>query len=723
MLYFNKCKYILIGFCVYLISYFLLYQNFNTNESNDIYFLSENKVPIFGPYWMIIESKESCKFLASQYPSWNIFMYNPNSFQNLNNLSKTKNCMDIYQDIFLSFINDYNLFKLSKILQIFLFSIKKGAILIYHKINDVFDDIEYLKEAIRVSTQSRKWTYISKKNNLSNSTCNIFQENIKYCNIDTPAIIFYSYYSPNILSIKSNKSIDYYDINGLAYSGKIKLDLGKLSKPVYSSDSFAFLSLFYFKESEMNLLHISQKEIMTMIIELNFFEKKNLYVYFESPKKILKCKELNNGYSTNLTKLYNYIMQKEDKNNKLGDSIKENFGSQLFTKLLLWKESLNKLVESNIVKKSLKSISSNFNNNCYNITLSREYISNQKYISKNYNDICGKIHSTSILPIKVDIFNPPFEFPNVLLIIVFNKAHYEVIPILEVLYRRRFRRIVYCGPYLPNNLDKDIIFLTFDYKPVNEVDGAYNYECTIKAIEIGFKVDGYFIISDDLLLFSDISKFPLDQIWFQPITLFHTFDYKLMSQCRANECIYLPRWRWFLDYKRQVVRLLHDMQNSGYWLIERCSNNLIKFNNGAKSRIHGAYADVFYLPNKYSSEFAGLGRYFLEHHIFLEIAVPTIIICLLQNDDSDLSSNKLNYKEIKGMEIWTEKRNYPWLYWEKARNSRDYLHPTKWSHLFANNYTESIYKTISKDNHILISNWTNLLCNNLIPYMYPNAIT
>ena len=102
-------------------------------------------------------------------------------------------------------------------------------------------------------------------------------------------------------------------------------------------------------------------------------------------------------------------------------------------------------------------------------------VSNSEHSTKMFESICESKNRTR-LPLKrstnwdvtVDFNRPWFQRPNILLIVIFNKPHYDVIPQLEAIYRSYFPLMLYCGPDFPNLDDHPRLlpykfsFLTYD---------------------------------------------------------------------------------------------------------------------------------------------------------------------------------------------------------------------------------------------------------------------
>ena len=55
--------------------------------------------------------------------------------------------------------------------------------------------------------------------------------------------------------------------------------------------------------------------------------------------------------------------------------------------------------------------------------------------------------------------------------------------------------------------------------------------------------------------------------------------------------------------------------------------------SGGKHRIYFNNADFYYIPKKFKQEATDLLTVFREAEVYLEIAVPTVLMCLASNDE------------------------------------------------------------------------------------------
>ena len=300
---------------------------------------------------------------------------------------------------------------------------------------------------------------------------------------------------------------------------------------------------------------------------------------------------------------------------------------------------------------------------------------------------------------KLNFSLPWMQIADVLLIVIFNTPHYNNIPFLETMYRAIFPLMLYCGP-LP--LDRTefswvnsykLSFITFN-NPDNHTAGALNYECMNKAILMNYQVTGYLVIADDLLLLPhSLQNFNKHQMWFLPPQEVRTGEIKALRECRLGMCDYHPHWHWWEDYQQATIKALEHLEKQQHSdVFYKCYKQLIMF-NGAELRPNGAYSDIYYIPSNLQQEVLELFEHFLKHKVFVEIAVPSVINCLVGKD----------YVEpLPGKQLWDETRDTPWLYFKNAEIvGKKYLHPTKWSYI--NGGSLEMQK---------------FYCNSVIPYLF-----
>ena len=303
----------------------------------------------------------------------------------------------------------------------------------------------------------------------------------------------------------------------------------------------------------------------------------------------------------------------------------------------------------------------------------------------------------------VNLAEPWTQFSDILLIVVFNNPLYGIIPYVELIYRSFFPLIVYCGPQMIStksfpDLEKYIIsFVAYGESPEGHVPGAFSYRCVTLAMDMGYSVHGYLTVADDMIVFPHrLTFFPRHAVWYLPLKEVRIGEIRKLRECRLGMCDFFPHWNWWEEYQTQsfsVIKMLQKQQHTDY-LINRCYRQLVHL-NGGEFKLNGAYSDVFYIPSRLGADFKRLVNIFLEHEVFVEIAVPTILQCLENLED---------VHPLPGTSIWEVSRDQTWLYWTVGNViGKTYFHPTKWTYMYSQNGTAQ-HKTI--------------LCAHILPFLH-----
>jgi len=259
----------------------------------------------------------------------------------------------------------------------------------------------------------------------------------------------------------------------------------------------------------------------------------------------------------------------------------------------------------------------------------RKRLCRTQHIQKNWTDF----------GVVVNLTHPWHQYQHLLLVITFNKAHYQVIPYLELLYRSIFPHILYCGPSpldsasIPVLNGYRISFITYTEWPIHRAPGSVNYQCAIQAVRMNFAVDGFLFVSDDLLLLPvPLSRLSGDRVWFIPANEIRIGDLDSLRECHLGMCDFHPHWDWWTSYKSATIEALDKMAqlSRSSPLFYRCLA-LLRQQNGEGSsniRVNGAYSDIFYIPARLAHSFADVAEIFADVGVFLEIAVPTVLQCI-----------------------------------------------------------------------------------------------
>ncbi len=315
---------------------------------------------------------------------------------------------------------------------------------------------------------------------------------------------------------------------------------------------------------------------------------------------------------------------------------------------------------------------------------------NLQQLQKTYTETCSSIKMENIS--NINFTQPWIQFDDILLLVVFNKVHYESIPYIDTLYRPFFPYILYCGPGMPNfalpQLQRlrgfDFTFYSHKLNPPGHLVGAFNYECVSRAMRMQYPVDGYFFISDDVIFnLNKTTLLPNNHTWYVPQNLFVTFN-PTANPVAWGHSRYLP----------ETTRLLTNMkqQANSDSVVGTCYRKLVARNGG--DFVNGGLADIYYIPKRLARTFASMVDFFHQHNVWIEIAIATIITCIEEEERTE---------RIPGINRgWA--KYIPWEFFTRHTfQDLFFMHPTKWSSL-------SVQTGDPRNRH--------LCCNKVLPWMH-----
>ena len=284
-------------------------------------------------------------------------------------------------------------------------------------------------------------------------------------------------------------------------------------------------------------------------------------------------------------------------------------------------------------------------------------VANVKHSTELKNQLCQPHRARKIdrsrFGAVVNLTHPWHQFRSILLVITFNKPHYDVIPYLELLYRSLFPHILYCGPSTlntagtPSLFEYRASFITYTEWPVHRTPGSVSYQCAIQVARMNFAVDGFLFTSDDLLLLPvPLARLREDRVWFVPANEIRVGDLETLRECRLGMCDFHPHWDWWETFRSATIETLNRMKqmSRSSALFYRCLAALREQNGVGRTqiRVNGAYSDIFYLPSRIAHSFADVAEVFADSGVFLEIAVPTVLRCL---------EPLVNFQALRGKDI------------------------------------------------------------------------
>ncbi|XP_055955342.1 uncharacterized protein LOC126815882 [Patella vulgata] len=287
------------------------------------------------------------------------------------------------------------------------------------------------------------------------------------------------------------------------------------------------------------------------------------------------------------------------------------------------------------------------------------------YSSRNFTRMCTKGLGTCLKPLglqKSKVIN------NILLVIVFNRVgHYGLLEYFEKIYRTAFRNILYCGQDKRNFLEG---YNTLKYPvsyvemPLSFANGEVGYQCLHTAMLMHYDVDGYLHVGDDVLLnIWNLHNLPTDQIWFQ-----ESMRVANLSQPAVPDVWKNPDWWPWKSGRGRValekaMKTLENLSHRERLVVDFLDQ--LEENAGGKKRVFYEASDIFYIPQRFASQFVYLVNVFTAHQVYIEITVPTIINGL---------SKQSEIARLKGSYLWYYERVR---YRETFNMSNVFLHCVK----------------------------------------------
>ena len=215
---------------------------------------------------------------------------------------------------------------------------------------------------------------------------------------------------------------------------------------------------------------------------------------------------------------------------------------------------------------------------------------------------------------------------------MFNNPHYNVIPLLEIIYRRRFPNIVYCGSnhkdieHIRQKWRIKFIVITLDKPEV--VPGEFmNLRCMQLAMELMPDAEGYLMVHDDVVLnYWHLEAWNRTKIWLTNDGAIADLDTGRMCNSEGTCQPGIVGWIYIDRFKKPTLKALKSLSSIQASQVERkCIHNVMK-EAGGINRIFYSQADIYYVPGRLRKAFATIGRSFSK--VFFEIALPTILRCM-----------------------------------------------------------------------------------------------
>ncbi len=292
----------------------------------------------------------------------------------------------------------------------------------------------------------------------------------------------------------------------------------------------------------------------------------------------------------------------------------------------------------------------------------------------------------------------------VLIIVCFQVKYEDVFQLHEILYRKTFPKIIYCGHQKKSTLSRDFSFVFF--RDVTS-DHELFYTCVDEAMQVYSKANGYLLISDDALFFHwNVNFSNVHKVWYRKPTdsVMATYDLNTLchsewgleklTNCRKSEWTPITR----AHIRKSALQAMTELKQSNVPVLNECFDILSR-KNGGPFRINYQWriADVFYVPSIVRREFQLLSRVFARNSLIHALAFPTIAQCLTEYSGVYLLPGLNDVKSRPELD------KAPWNIIRKVlKSNQTHVHPYKMSSLLS--------RTSSKHK--------DYFCDELIPLFY-----
>ena len=275
---------------------------------------------------------------------------------------------------------------------------------------------------------------------------------------------------------------------------------------------------------------------------------------------------------------------------------------------------------------------------------------NRLALKEEYHRIC---HNSSQAPASSSLSNHrTTNLTNFLLVIVLRDADVLSIPALELYYRQFFSLIVYCGKaqYSPNLGEKwRTSFITVPGEQ------RLSVECIDRAVHIGYNVDGYLLVSSDILLHVEmidvllqsqgLANLQADAVWFGETVP------PLSKLLKSRDQFIIDEIQRFLPKILNIFNMHAAKVNHARTCMDILQNiKKYSFTGGGAAIENQVFLDdILYVPQVMSSLFADLANVISSKS---KLVLPFLISCV--SSDKQVHrlqrTNEIKNKQIKNWE-------------------------------------------------------------------------
>lgn len=319
------------------------------------------------------------------------------------------------------------------------------------------------------------------------------------------------------------------------------------------------------------------------------------------------------------------------------------------------------------------------------------YPKEQATVIRNGIDVCfeeGNLQTKNNDQIKMEVCNTSYAMPNsnidkfrdILVIQLFTSLIGPSLKAVNLMYRHVFPNMLVCATEgsnldLINELRLSFIPSYVVHKPRRENhDHSILVDCIALAMMMGHQVSGYLITHDDLMLnvWNFQGKFyDKNKVW--TIRDYGIIDAKANKRVDASGRILGNLGNWYQTQFRQnisdALTVIHNSKSDSDLL--KCKLNLEK-QFPRNYMYYYAQIDLFYWPSTSEKDFAAAAIPFIEHRVWPEISLPSIMNCIIPMNSQLIIKFGHEYSSRVAV-VWKD-------YTLKIKNP--YFHPFKMNSMF-----------------------------------------
>ena len=225
---------------------------------------------------------------------------------------------------------------------------------------------------------------------------------------------------------------------------------------------------------------------------------------------------------------------------------------------------------------------------------------------------------------------------NVLLAVNFNFPHYSSIPTLKEFYGPVLGKVLFRGSKEFNGVIK-----------IKEPRGYLGYECGATASRIFPNFLGYLYSNDGIILnWWNVIQLDKSKIWTGGAIIYkyaHVFYELVLPACywwkaerTAYVCLVAFEKVALLGSSKEGSRLKIPSYIQRYYV-----------NTGNRKLCIATRSDLFCIPKEYAETYERISQIFENNNVFLEVAVPGILLFLL-NKTNEYNLNRMYFNDIFG---------------------------------------------------------------------------